>query len=242
VYSVTKYKFANPAAAWISLKTAVSSQVDALSAIVFSTLLKSALLTYGIDDPESFLGAVEGELLTMRLDETAERSMLFAGVHDRAALRHLLSKGMSVTLGDSGGKLEIFEDQNGDLAASLDDEFIVIGSPADVRRYSSLRDGTTLMSAETRRRMTFFLASPTSGNVVTYANDGDRVRNFFAAINSAKDGPLAPPESFDESIAALPYSSTETILSERGIERTTRSPLGQFSTLVPLLFPQQPGR
>jgi hypothetical protein len=242
VYSVTSYKFANPAAAWISLKTAVSSQVDALSAIVFSTLLKSALLSYGIDDPESFLGAVEGELLTIRLDESAERSMLIAGVHDRAALRHLLSRGMSVTLGDSGGKLEIFEDQNGEFAAGLNDEFIVIGSPADVRRYSSLRDGATLMSAETLRRMTFFLASSTSGNVVTYTNDGDRVRNFFAAINSAKDGPLAPPEHFDESIATLPYSSTETTLSERGIERTTRSPLGQFSTLVPLLFPQQPGR
>ena len=35
VYSATSYKFANPAAAWSSLKTAVSSQVDALSAIVF---------------------------------------------------------------------------------------------------------------------------------------------------------------------------------------------------------------
>ena len=55
VYSVTSYNFANLAAAWISLKTAVSSQVDALSAIVFSSLLKSALLSYGIDDPESFL-------------------------------------------------------------------------------------------------------------------------------------------------------------------------------------------
>ena len=90
--------------AGLSLKTAVSSQVDALSAIVFSSLLKSALLSYGIDDPESFLGAVDGELLTIRLDETAERSMLIAGVHDRAALRQLLSRGMSVNLRNSGRK------------------------------------------------------------------------------------------------------------------------------------------
>jgi len=242
LYSVTNYNFANPTAAWIGLKTAVSSQVDTLSAIVFSSLLKSALLSYGIDDPESFLGAVEGELLTIRLDETAERSLLIARVHDRVALRQLVSRGMSPNSRDSGEKLEIFEDKNGDFAAALTDEFIVIGSPADVRRYSSLREGATLMSAETLRRMTFFLSSPASGNVVTYTNDGDRVRNFISAIASAKDGPVQTPEQLDEAIATLPYSSTETILGERGIERTTRSPLGQFSTLLPLLFPHQPGR
>lgn len=242
VYSVTRYNFTDPAAAWISLKTAVSSQVDAVSAIVFSSLLKSALLSYGIDEPESFLGAVEGELLTIRQDETSERSMLIAGVHDRAALRQLLSKGMSVNSKNSGQRLEIFEDRTGDFAASLSDEFIVIGSPGDVRRYSAPRDSATLMSAENLRKMTHFLSSPASGNVVTYTNDGDRVRNFVSAIISAKDGPTQTPKHLEESIAGLPYSSTETTLGDRGIERTTRSPLGQFSTLVPLLFPQQPAR
>lgn len=242
VYSVTRYKFANPAAAWISLKTAVSSQVDALSAIVFSSLLKSALLSYGIEDPESFLGAVDDELLTIRLDETAERTMLIAGVRDRAALRQLLSRGMSVNLKNSRGNLEIFEDQRGNFAAGLNDEFIVIGPPADVRLYFSLRDDANLMSSESLRRMTFFVSSPASGNVVTYTNDGDRVRNFISVIISAKDGPTPSPEHLDEAIATLPYSATETTLGERGIERTTRSPLGQFSTIVPLLFPQQPDR
>ena len=149
---------------------------------------------------------------------------------------------MSVNLRNSGQKLEIFEDRTGDFGASLSDEFIVIGSPADVRRYSTLRDGATLMSAENSRRMTYFLSSPASGNVVTYTNDGDRVRNFVSAIISAKDGTTQAPEHLEEAIATLPYSSTETTLGERGIERVTRSPLGQFSTLVPLLFPQQPAR
>lgn len=242
VYSVTSYRFANPAAAWISLKTAVSSQVDALSAIVFSSLLRSTLLSYGIDDPESFLGAVKGELLTIRLDQSEERSMLMAGVHNRAALHQFLSRGMSVKSRNASGGLEIFEDQTGDFAAALNDDFIVIGSPADVRRYYAPTDGATLISAETLKRITFFLSSPTSGNVVTYTNDSDRVRSFISAISSVKDGPSQAPRNMDEAIATLPYSSTETTLGERGIERTTRSPLGQFSTLVPLLFPQPPSR
>jgi hypothetical protein len=242
VYSVTSYNLANPAAAWVSLKTAVSSEVDALSTIVFSSLLKSALLSYGIDDPELFLSAVKGEILTIRLDETAERSMLIAGVRDRADLRQLLSKGKSVISRNDDQKLEIFEDQHGDFAASLSDEFIVIGSPADVRHYSALQVADKSMSAEKVRRMTFFRSSPASGTVVTYTDDGDRVRSFISAILLAKDGKTQPPQLLDEAIASLPYSSTETTFGERGLERTTRSPLGQFSTLVSLLFPSQPGR
>jgi hypothetical protein len=241
VYSVTCYKFASPPAAWISLKTAVSSQVDALSAVFFSSLLKSALLSYGIDDPESFLGAVQGELLTLRLNETADRSMLIAGVRDRATLRQMLSRGMSVNLRDSSQKVEIFEEPTGELAASLSDEFIVMGSPADVRRYLATSNGSTPIRPETLKKMTFF-SWPSSANVVTYTNDGERVRNFISAIMSTKDGPGKTPEHLEEAIGMLPYSSTETTLGERGIERITRSPLGQFSTLVPLLFPPQPAR
>jgi hypothetical protein len=168
--------------------------------------------------------------------------MLIAGVRDRTALRQLLSKGKSVNSRKDGETLEIFEDPLGDFAASLSDEFVVIGSPADVRHYSALRDADKPMSSEKVRRMTFFHSSPASGTVVTYTDDGDRVRSFISAILLAKDLQTQTPERLDEAIETLPYSSTETTLGERGLERTTRSPLGQFSTLVPLLFPQQPGR
>lgn len=241
VYSVTSYKFPNPAAAWLSLKTAVSSQVDALSAIVFSSLLKSALLSYGIDDPESFFGAVDGELLTLRLDENAERAILIAGVHDRSALRRIINKKMILSRGTSG-TTEIFEDSSGEFAASLNDEFIIIGSPPDVRRYSDLRQAAaTSKGADNLRRMTTFSSSPAAANVVSYTNDADRVRSFVSAIIAAKGKATPASERSEEVIAKLPYSVTETTLGNRGLERVTRSPLGQFSSLLPLLFPQQPG-
>jgi hypothetical protein len=40
-------------------------------------------------------------------------------------------------------------------------------------------------------------------------------------------------------VAKLPYSATETTLGELGFERVTKSPLGQFSTLLPLLIPEK---
>ena len=139
VYSVTSYKFADPAAVWQSLKAAVSSQVDALSTIVFSSLLKSSLLSYGIDDPEAFLGAVGGELLTLRLDENDERTILIAGVRDRSTLQQLVTKKMGLRVPSvHPGQAETFADSQGEVAASFVDDFIVMGTAADVRRYAAI--------------------------------------------------------------------------------------------------------
>jgi len=242
VYSVTSYRFAIPAAAWLSLKTAVSSQVDAFSTIVFSTLLKSALLSYGIDDPDTFLGAVDGELFTLRLDENDERSILIAGVRDRAILQQMIMKKMSLTPRVSGEqRAELFEDSAGDFAASLTNEFVILGTPADVRHYAETSGTpTAALSAESLNRMSFFSSSSNSANVVTYTNDEGRVRSFFVTFMAAKGAPPVASTRIDGAIGGLPYSVTETTLGDSGLERTTRSPLGQFSTLLPLLFPDQP--
>ncbi len=240
-YSVTSYRFADPAAAWLSLRSAVSSQVDALSAVIFSSLLKSSLLSYGIDEPEMFLKAVGDELVTLRLDETAERSILIAGVRDRAALEQMLSRKMSVKSKSEGGPLTlIFEDSSGDLAAGLSQDSVVLGPPLEVREYLETR-GTSnaLMDPESLKRMRF-LATPGPANVVTYTNDESRVRSFFATLVSAKGGPAPAATNIDAAISGLPYSVTESTLGGQGFERTTRSPLGQFSTLLPLLIPEQP--
>ena len=239
-YSVTSYKFASPSAALQSLRGAVSSQVDALSAIVFSTLLKSALLSYGIDEPETFLGAVSGELLTLRPDDNAERSLIVAGVRDRATLRELVLKKMKPNGRiDQEDGTETFEDAAGDFAASLTNELIVIGSPPDVRRYTELtRANATVLSAEELRKMNFFVSKSSSANIVTYTNDDDRVRSFLSAVLVAKGAPMVGAGRIEEAVAGVPYSVTETTLEGRGLERITRSALGQFSTILPLLFPE----
>jgi len=240
VYSVTSYRFADPAGAWLNLKAAVSSQVDALSAIVFSSLLKSALLSYGVDEPETFLSAVGGELLTLRIEENADRSLLIAAVRDRAALRQALSKKMAAKPRQSDTDPETFADSAGDFAATLTDEFIVIGSPLDVQRYTGGRSAAPI-SDDNFSRMTFLSSQSPAANIITYTKDSDRVRSFMLSIIAPKIEPVENIQQFEKALATLPYSTTETTLGEQGIERTTRSPLGQFSTLLPLLLPQRTG-
>jgi hypothetical protein len=242
VHSVTYYKFGNPVAAWQNLKTSISSQVDALSAIVFASLLKSALLPYGIGEPEKFLAAVSGDVLTMRLDENGEHSLLIAGVRDRPLLRELvISKMFKNIRSVRVGKAEIIEDSDGEFAVGFINEYVVLGPPLDVRRCAeNAMANVTVLSDEKLRRMTLFVPLSTSANIVTYTNDADRVRRFVSAVVAIGGaGPLSSA-AIEQMIEALPYSATETTLGERGFERTTRSPLGQFSTLLPLLVPEEP--
>ena len=243
VHSVTYYKFENPAGVWRNLQSTASSQMDALSAIFFSSLLKSALLSYGIDEPEKFLGAVNGDLLTLRLDQSGERTLVIAGVRDRESLRELVRKQMGLnSRSDLVSESEILEDAQGKLAVSLTRGFIVLGSPSDVRHYSeNPKTNSTVMNDEELRKVTFFVPLSSSANIVTYTNDSDRIASFISAIITAKGAPSVLGGAVEPMVAKLPYSATETTLGERGLERVTRSPLGQFSTLLPLLIPEKAG-
>jgi hypothetical protein len=114
-----------------------------------------------------------------------------------------------------------------------------MGTAADVRRYAANRQASAELSAGSLRKMTFFASTLGSPNIITYTNDDDRVRSFISAVMVATGAPPATSGRIEEAVDRLPYSVTETTLSDLGIERNTRSPLGQFSTLLPLLVPEQ---
>lgn len=239
VHSVTYYKFENPATAWQGLKSSVSSQVDALSAVFFSSVFNSSLGSYGIDAPEQFLETVGPAVATFRLDQNAERSLLIAPVKEPAKLRELLNKTLKAKVTGEKGQVEILEDSQGEFAAGFVNGFIVMGSPSDVRRYAVTRTAQPLADGGRLAKLTFFVAFTSHANIVTYADDADRVRSFVSAIRAAKGAPTIAAARIDEMLDALPYAATETSLGERGLERTTFSPLGQFSTLLPLLIPAE---
>lgn len=234
-YSITSYNLANPVEAWQGLNATVSSQVDTLSTVVFSALLKSSLAGYGLDDPESFLACIGGRLLTIRLDENDERSLLVAEVRDDAMLRRLIKKNLSAKPSVGQDNSETFRDPSGEMAARLGNGIIVMGSPEDVARYF---EGINGLEENDSRPLTFYSSSD-HAPVVTYTNDAPRVRSFVASVLAAKGVEAAPTEQSEKLISSLPYSVTETTFTDRGLERVTKSPLGQFSTLFPLLIPEK---
>lgn len=241
VYSVSVYRFENPVATWQLLETTLSSQLDTLSAILVSSLLKSALTPYGIEDPERFLNLIGPELSTVRLTRETERSTLIAQVRDEASLRQLLLGPAERNLKHiSVGEAELIEIPGKTIAVSFLKSRVLIGPPADLLLLLQAATGNNA-TPDQIKKLEHFLDRSNSANVVTYARESDRVMKFVQAISRAGGGTMAARESTELSrkIDQLPYSATETTLSDQGLERITRSSFGQFATLVLLLFPEQ---
>ncbi len=217
VQSVTVYRFKQPDQTWRELQTTLSSQLDTLSAVLVTSVLKSGLTPYGIDDPEKFLQLVGPEVMTLRLKANTASSVLIAAVRDEPGLRALLKNPAPKT-----------DDEQVQLTVHYQSGYVLLGSADDVQH---------CVQASNEEQLKHFGNNPTSP-IVTYSDDSQRVADFISAVARAQN-----TTSKTNDVAALqqtvqlPYAVTETSLSESGLDRRTRSPLGQFSALVALLFP-----
>ena len=241
VHSVSVYRFENPVATWQLLETTLSSQLDTLSSILVTSLLKSALTPYGIEDPERFLNLIGPELNTVRLTRETEQSTLVAQVRDEASLRQLLLGPGGRNLKHSSiGEAELIQIPGKMLAVSFLKARVLIGPPADLQLHLQAATGNRATPDQVKK-LEYFLGRSNSASVVTYTRESDRVRKFVQAISRANGGTTAARESTELSrkIEQLPYSATETTLGDQGLERITRSSFGQFATLIPLVFPEQ---
>jgi hypothetical protein len=230
VDSITVYRSESPVRAWEALR-AVTSQLDALSAVVFGSVLKAALLPYGIEDPESFLKAVGPQIATVKLRQGADGSVLFAPILDRSALEQMVKWQISQP-SRSQSKLDMQDIEISDkrFGVAFIDDYFVIGPPDDVRFCLDSRERGRTIAAE--NRLTTF-APDGSSSIVTYTSEKERVRSFLSAITTFQGGSV--PASLLGEDSKLRYATTETSLADQGIERRTRSNLGQFSTLLALL-------
>lgn len=239
--SLTIYKFEDPLATWQGVQRTLSSQLDTLSAILFTSLLKSSLLPYGIENPEEFLKYAGPDLITLRLKQNDQGALLIAQVRDEPALRRILSKTSRIGLpNDALPQNESNELQGIKTSVNFVNGYVLIGSDKDVLRGSQLLREQRMNAAPQLQTLAHFVPFTTSASVVTYTNDVERMRNFIQAIARAqgKTGAITASPEFRKDIENLPYAATETFVGEQGIDRRTKSALGQFSTLVPLLFPE----
>lgn len=227
VYSVTIYNFNEPAAAWRSLQTTLSSQLDTLSAILMVSVLKSSLLPYGVADPERFLDLVGPELMTARLKPDALGSILIARVRDETHLRELLKNSSSPQDLEAPGRR---------LVVHFQDGYVLMGSEEDVQRCAQFSAAATTSA----KLHSFGSADSITANIVTYTKDAQRIRKFISALTRAQGGATSTDANkLNQTIEQMPYSTTATFMGEQGLDRRTRSAFGQFGALVPLLFPDE---
>ena len=237
-YSISQYHFQDPLAAWRGLKTSISRRVDTVAAVIFNTTLRTSLTRYGIEEPERFLHAVKSPLKTVRLDQDGERQLLVATVTDREQLMRLFALTMRLkgTSAD-GSATSVMETADGTLSVALNESLLVLGHPVDVQQYYRVVGELAKQGNKQPTQITHFVESGSLGHVVTYTNDVDRVRDCMTAVMRAYQREISP--ELDARFNRLPYAVTQTTLTQRGLTRITRSPLGQFSTIISLLVPKE---
>ena len=234
--SLTIYRNKTPATAWNSLDAAVSYKLDAVPAVLFSELLQSSLAVYGIENPKEVLAALSPPLLTMKPSQGADGSILVARVSDEARLRQSLTA--KVFNGDKGEILATLAsnpDPGKEFTAVFADGYVLLGKTENMRAgLEALRRDAADDKKELRQS-----AQQSSAPIVTYTNDEARLNNFISTLLTLQGRQLSTDEvaKLQDTLRRGGFASTETRLNAFGIERTTRSAFGQFSTIVGLLQP-----
>ena len=246
--SLTIYDSKEPEAAWSSLNSAVSFKLDAVPAVLFGSILKSGLSSYGINDPRGILENVVPPVLTLKLARPFEGSVFLARVGDKARTRELFVNGIFKE--NSGQVLEGIKsepDPQKEFSAVFVDEYLLLGKTESMRSLLTTLRG----NQEARDRTLSGKAVPTikekvslsnsfgkkSAAIRTYSNDEARLKNFISTLLTIQGRRLSNDEigSLQDAVLDSLLSYTETRLNASGIERTTRSQFGQFGTLVSLL-------
>jgi hypothetical protein len=170
-----------------------------------------------------------------------EGSILVAHVSDEARLKRSLAQ--EVFNGSKGVMLEGLgadPDPAKEFAAVFADGYVLLGKTENMRAsLAALRQNAIGNKQELQRA-----AHESSAPIVTYANDEARVNNFIATLLKLQGRRLSNDEvaNLQNSLRRFGFSSTETRLNAFGIERTTQSAFGQFSTFISLLQPESSGR
>jgi hypothetical protein len=232
----TLYQVRNPLDALNAMNSAVSYKLDALSAVMFSTLLRSSLAVYGVENPAQVLPLVSPPLVTLRPKAADESSVLIARVNDPERLRAILES-QKVEGGIRVIDLSKGWSNEGSAAflAVMMDGYVVMGKVESVDSWFSLMRS----SANPSEKPAAFQQTKPDENAVTitYADDSARVLSFISTTNLLRGNRLSDEQSAAvmNATKASRFSITESRLDDRGIERTTRSPFGQMSTLMSLL-------
>jgi hypothetical protein len=234
--SLTIYRNKAPALAWNSLDAAVSFKLDALPAVLFGSLLRSSLSVYGIENPKAVLPALSPPLLTLKPSQGAEGSILVARVSDEEGLRRSLAQ--EVFKGTKGEILEGLAsnpDAAKEFAAVFADGYVLLGKTENMRAsLAALRQNAAGDKKDLQHS-----AQQSSAPIVTYANDEARLNNFISTLLKLQGRSLSNDDvaKLQDTSHRAGFASTETRLNAFGIERTTQSAFGQFSTFISLLQP-----
>lgn len=215
--AITIYDLRNPRIAWRSLILVAGKQTDPMSARVIETASSLFFEPYGVKDGESFLSAVGPTIVTGKTDGEGDGVVIAAGITDRDKLLKSLGsvlKSKEVPYGN--GRLNIWQSDDGELSAFIEENSIVLGETDTLLKCCVLEHGMPSSPGFARMK------SNSGATSKTISTDTSTVSQIAEMLSEKKS---------DDAKAKSTYF-TETRFSKTGMERRTVSDFGLIGSII----------
>ncbi len=219
ITSATRYNLQNPQTAWRGLLAAALKQTDdAASANVINAFSGELLGAYGVGDAETFLSAVDSEILTAQPGDEGEKSIVIVTVKDAEKIKKSLAEINFKAAPEKSADAEIWKSEDGETAAAFVENHLIFGDAESVLKcLEAGRSGRNFTQNQLFQKF-----NESRAVAVTFARDTDSAEKIVYVFGKIK---------YENKKTATVYL-TETRFTNGGIERRTVSAFGLIGTII----------
>lgn len=219
IFSATRYDLKNPRVAWRGLVILSAKNTDSASGNLIIQFSASLFEPYGISDAETFLSAIDSDILTARFDAEGEKTIAIAAIKDREKIKQSLSKEFNLKAPpENQFGAEIWKTADGSLSAAFIGDKLLLGdSPSVLLSLETKQSGQSFV-----KNANFQKFNESRAAAVTFGRDVDSAAKIVEVLGEAKN----------ENRRAITSYLTETRIIEKGFERRTISEFGLIGEIL----------
>ncbi|MEP6924193.1 MAG: hypothetical protein ABI954_06995 [Pyrinomonadaceae bacterium] len=212
--SVTIYNLKSPQAAWRGVLFAMTTRLDAFSAVAFSQAANGLLAPYGVEKADDFLGATNGALSTARLSTAEDATVAAVRVRDAESLKKTLLV-------------------NGDKKSDLAEDFLFLGSEESLQICRTAREQNQTLQTQPIWLQFNEPKQISSGTFIrTLTRDDVSPIEFVKLFSKDKNQSGTAALQAGDKVPDWFWTISETRLVRDGVERRNTSPFGLIGTLA----------
>jgi hypothetical protein len=218
LFSVTRYNLKNPLVAWRSLLLVTAKNTDAMSGNFLIQFSNKMLEAYGIADVETFLSAVDSDILTARFDAEGEKSVVVVAVKDAEKIKKSLAEINFKASPEKHLNADVWQSEDKRKSAAFVENKLILGDTESVLKCLEAKTNGQNFT----KSASFQKFAESKSVAVTFGKDLDSTEKVVEVLDTAKD----------ENKKFITNFLTETRINEKGIERRSVSDFGFIGTIL----------